>query len=294
MWRYKGILCMLLLSVIFKPALSSDEGREIEQNLSSMTQENARGYLMPLMESYSSSTLRSTYHSAEINKGFNIYIGMKAMMAFIPDESRSFFATTANGESSKKTATVVGDRGNDTFPNGFNWHVVPVMIPQLQIGNILGTEFSFRYLPSTKFDDKIGDFNVIGGGITHSLSQYLPEIPVQFAIQGFFQKTKLGNIFETTGSAYNFLASSRFAGLTLYGGLGYEITDIDVQYNYYPPEYDPSHSTSQPGVISFTESIDDQFRATLGMSLRFIIFNLNADYSFGDYQIATLGLGISI
>ncbi len=295
-WSFKGMLCMLFLSVIFNPVFGNEDGREIEQNLRLMTPENARGYLMPLMESYSASTLRSTYHSADIEKGFNLYLGMKAMMAFIPHENKTFFADPPGAESSKQTATVVGDKGNDAFPNGFKWNIVPVMIPHLQVGSILGTEFSVRYLPSTKFDDKIGDFNVLGGGITHSLSQYLPEITVQFSIQGFYVQTKLGNIFESTGTAYNFLTSTNIAGLTLYGGVGYEITDMEVQYDYDPEneEQTPTGSPQQT-TISFTESFEEQFRATVGMSLQFIIFNLNADYySFGDYHVVTVGLGISI
>ncbi len=285
---------MLVLLGSYQILSSSDDIREIEANLSTMTPANARGYLMPLMESYAANINRSTFHTAEIRKGFDIYIGMKAMVAIIPDQSRTFPAISHSTNSTKETATVVGLHGNDEFPDGFNWNVVPVMIPQMHIGNLFGTQVILRYLPTTKFDDKIGHLDVFGGGITHSLSQYLPGLPLQFAVQGFYQQTKLGNIFESTGTVYNFLASARFSGLTLYGGLGYENTDINVEYDYNPGEEQAAYTDTSPGRIKFTETFDDRFRATLGMSLQFIIFNLNADYSFGNFHVATVGLGISI
>jgi len=290
--RTIGIICMLLLSLILQQAYGETDGREIEQNLYGLTPDNARGYLMPFMESYAASTLRSTYHTAEIDRGFNLYIGMKAMVAFIPDANKTFTAIPPNGQSPTRTATVVGDEGNEIFPNGFNWSFVPIMIPQLQISSFFGTEFTLRYLPATKFDDKIGDFNIFGGGITHSISQYLPKFPVQFSVQGFYQLTKLGDVFESTAASYNFIASTRFSGMTIYGGLGYEHTDIDVEYMYAPPP--DLASSTPPGMISFSESFEDRFRATFGMSLQFIIFNINADYSLGEYDVATVGLGISI
>lgn len=289
-----GILCMLITITSSQVLVAEENAREIEVNLRSMTPENARGYLMPLMGSYAASINRSTFHTAELQKGLTIYIGMKAMMAIIPDASKTFPAVSPDNVSRQHTATVVGNSGNGQFPDGFNWNVVPVMIPQFQLGNFWGTQLLFRYLPTTKFDDKIGHLDVIGGGITHSLSQYLPELPVQFSVQGFYQYTKLGTNFESTGTLYNVIASTRFAGLTLYGGLGYEYTDVHVEYVYSPENNNEESLDISPVNKKFTESFEDHLRATLGLSLNFIIFNLNADYSFGEYHVATVGLGISI
>ncbi len=289
-----GIVGLLIVLSSFQDLNGSDDLRVIELNLRNLTPVNARGYLMPLMESFSSNINRSTFHTAEIRKGFDIYIGMKAIAAIIPDEHRTFSAVSPASNSTEHTATVVGDQGNGDFPDGFNWKIVPIMIPQVNVGNIFGTQFFIRYLPSTKFDDKIGTLDVFGGGITHSLSQYLPEIPLYFAVQGLYQYAKLGTIFELTGTVYNFLASTRFAGLTLYGGLGYENTDLNVRYNYSPSTEQSATPDTTATRITFNESFEEHFRATVGMSLQFIIFNLNADYSFGNMHVATVGLGISI
>jgi hypothetical protein len=288
------IISMIVLLYSIQVVYGSGETREIDVNLKTMTPPNARGYLMPLMSSLAAGTNSSTAQTAEIKKGFEIYLGMKAMVAVIPDESRSFLAYLPETNSTKQTATIVGSTGNEEFPNGFNWNFVPVMIPQFHIGNIFGTQFTFRYLPSTKFHDKVGYFDLFGGGITHSLSQYLPPLPFDFAIQGFYQQTKLGNVFESNGVVYNFLASARISVLTFYGSLGYENTEFEVEYYYDPGDNQTPAVDIYPGLINFTESIDDRFRATIGLSLQFIIFNLNADYSFGNYQVATVGLGISI
>lgn len=292
--KFFKILYILFLSCSYQILAGSDHTREIETNLSTLTQPNARGYLMPLMEAHIANINRSTYHTAEIENELDIYIGMKAMVTIVPDRSKTFAAESQTSDSGKRTATIVGTTGNDEFPDGFNWSVVPVMIPQMHIGNLYGTQFVFRYLPTTKFDDKIGNLDVFGGGITHSLSQYLPEFPLHLAVQGFYQQTKLGNVFESSGTMYNFLASARFSGLTVYGGIGYENTDINVEYEYNPGEEQAAFTDILPERIKFNESFDDQFRATLGMSLQFIIFSVNADFSFGNYHVASVGLGISI
>jgi hypothetical protein len=288
-------------------SLYGDESaRDIDLRLRQLTPENAFGFLHPLMESFSANLNRASFHTAEIGKGLEIYIGMKGIVAVIPGEEKTYNAVSPYNGTIERTATVVGaegstlqwdENGMQRYPDGFNWNLVPVMIPQLHIGNFLGTQVFVRYLPSTKFDDKVGDLDILGGGITHSISQYLPSLPVQLALQGSYQYLKLGDLFEATGTAYTFIASTRFTGLTLYGGLAYETNDFTVQYTY-EPDYDIGEYTfgalQEPGRIEFQETFGDQLRATLGLSLRFIIFNLNADYSFGHYGVASIGLGISI
>jgi hypothetical protein len=288
-------------------SLYGDESaRDIDLRLRQLTPENASGFLLPLMESFSANLNRASFHTAEIGNGLEIYIGMKGIVAVIPREEKTYNAVSPYNGTVQRTATVVGTEGStlrgdengmERYPDGFNWNLVPVMIPQLHIGNFLGTQVFVRYLPSTKFDDKVGDLDILGGGITHSVSQYLPRLPVQLALQGSYQHMKLGDLFEATGTAYSFIASTRFTGLTLYGGLAYETNDFSVQYTY-----DPDHDTAGaglgflqgPGQIELKETFEDQFRATFGMSLRFIIFNLNADYSFGHYGVVSIGLGILI
>ena len=287
-------ICILLFFFSFQSLYGiEEEERQIEKNLRSLTPENARSYLMPLMEAYSANLNRATFHTANVRSGFSLYLGMKAMLAIIPDIENTYpaFSTTTN--SIVNTATVVGKNGNNEFPDGFNWKVIPVMVPHLSVGNLFGTQIFFRYLPSTKFDDKIGDIDVFGGGITHSLSQYIPGMPIDFAVQGSFQYTKLGDTFESSGVVYNFLASAQFPGLTLYGALGFENSEVNVQYNN-----NPSGESDTPGIppeqITFSETFEEYYRATMGMSLQFIIFIFNADFSFGNYNIASVGFGISL
>jgi hypothetical protein len=288
-------ITLFIYSIFAQTAFSDSTTREIEDNLRNLTPDNARGYLMPLMYSIASGSHRATYHTAEIKKGLNVYVGLKAMVAFIPATDKSFVALSPVDGSSQRTATVVGASGSDPMPDGFNWNVIPVMIPQVHIGNLYGTQVMLRYLPSMKFDDKIGDLSVFGGGITHSVSRYLPRLPVQFAVQASYQYTSLGSIYESSGSAYNLLASTRYSGITLYSGFGYETSDVTIRYTY-----DPVHSVDAGTVFANTgrhnlrETIEDRLRATFGLSLQIIIFNVSVDYSFGEYQIATLGLGISI
>ena len=288
---------------------ATDNLRELDDRIRSLSQENAAGYLLPLMKSVAFNLNRSMYHTAEINDGIHIYIGIKTMAAVIPDGDKTFDAISPYDGSVVSTATVVGDQGaavhpnplstneNYQFPAGFKWNVIPFYVPQMHIGNVYGTQFVIRYLPSTKFDDKVGDIDVLAGGVQHSISQYFPRFPVDIAVQGMYQMIKLGSLLEGTGQSYNLIASKSFAGLTVYGGFGMEATDFSVRYDYNPASGTANPDVQSPGSvqrIEFDKLIEEHFRANLGLSLRFIIFNLNADYTFGYYKVASVGFGIAI
>ncbi len=285
-------------------AAASDDERKLDEQLSLLSRENAEGYINPLLKSIAFNLNRSLYHTAEIKGGTEIYLGLKAMAAVVPAHDKSYSAVSPIDGSQKTTATIVGGQGSsfdadrsvqgeeNSFPDGFNWSVIPIYVPQLHIGNILGTQFIIRYLPSTKFDDKIGDIDVLGGGVQHSLSQYVSGIPFDLSVQGMFQMVKLGSHVEGTGQTYSLIASTSYSSLTFYGGVGMESTDFSIRYDYSPPPNDdqevPAHA------VEFASKVEERFRGNLGLSLKFVIFNINADYTFGDYKIASIGLGIAI
>jgi hypothetical protein len=288
---------------------ATDNLREIDERIRQLSQENAAGYLLPLLRSVAFNLNRSMYHTAEIKDGIDIYIGIKAMAAVIPTDDKTYSAVSPYDGSIVSTATIVGDQGaivqgdqspgeqNFQFPGGFRWNVIPIYVPQMHIGNVFGTQFVIRYLPTTKFDDKVGEIDVLGGGLQHSLSQYIPQFPLDVAVQGMYQSIKLGNILEGKGQSYNLIASKSFSGLTVYGGVGMETTDFSVRYEYDPLSLSGNPSVDSPAImqnIQFDEVIEERFRGNLGISLRFIIFNLNADYTFGYYRVASIGLGIAI
>ncbi len=75
--------------------------------------------------------------------------------------------------------------------------------------------------------------------------------------------------------------------LTLYGGVGLESSTLNASYIY---EETGTESTE----IDLSVKGDNQFRGTLGFRIKMLILAINADYNFGEYNSANVGVGITI
>jgi hypothetical protein len=278
--------------------LSAPAGAQFKANLERYTGDNAAGYLQPLITALGINFNRSWYHTAHIPRNdFYLRLGANVMMTFIADDDRTYQATTEGRFSPAQTVaapTVVGDvksvsvNGNAGttyfFPGGFDLQSVLFAAPQLTIGAIAGTEATFRYIALEIGDAEIGDINLFGAGLRHSVSQYFDQFPVALAAGVFYQRFKLGEDFiDATARHYGVQASKSFSVLTLYGGLGYDTASLKV-------EHEPSATPNER--IKLDLDAENGVRATLGLNLKLAIFNLNADYSIGAQSAFCAGFGL--
>lgn len=277
---------------------SASAGAQFKTALACYTGDNAAGYFQPLATALSNDFNRGWYYSAHIPRhGFCLRLGANVTMAFIAQDDRIYQATTEGAFAPKQTVaapSVVGDTkalavagtGGTTyyFPGGFDIQSVLFATPQLTIGAIAGTELTFRYLALEIGDAEIGDVNLLGAGLRHSLSQYFNDFPIAIAAGVFYQRFKLGGDFiDATAMHYGLQAGKSFSLLTLYAGFGYDTANIKV-------EYEPA---STPGErIKLDVDAENGARATLGANLKLAIFNLNADYSLGAQSAYSAGLGL--
>ncbi len=266
--------------------------------------------------------------------GLDLYIGVQAGGAMIPTAERSFDLSYADtmyfaGQggfpgvsvpvtyTTKNAPTIFGSKSPgyavgtvDTTIDGFhfsrtdsvptiggliNTSIAAVPVPQLGLGSIFGTDVVVRYLPKTSIYN-YGSVQMFGFAIRHSISQYIPLIPVDIAVQLGWQNLA---IYDNTGAkivkestfAGNVEVSKTLAILTVYGGLQTESSTLDVSYILQPSSIS---LLSQPVPISFTMKGKETFRALAGFNLALFPFLINADYSFGYFNSLTAGVGISI
>jgi len=272
-------------------------GAQFKTNLERYIGDNAAGYLQPLVTALGIDFNRGWYHSARIPRSdFYIYLGANAMMTFIADDDRVYQATTEGAFSPAQTMaapTIVGDgkavratgTGGTTyiFPGGFDIESVLFATPQITIGSVAGTEVTFRYIALEIGDSEIGNINLFGAGVRHSISQYFDNFPIELAAGLFYQKFKLDEDFiDATAWHYGAQVSKSFSLLTLYGGLGFDAANIKVEYE---PEATPGER------IALDIDAENGLRVTAGVNLKLAIFNLNADYSFGAQNAVGLGFG---
>lgn len=220
-------------------------------------------------------------------------------------------------------------------PPGLNWKYVPAPTAQIGLGLPFGTELKFRFIPKITIGDQ-GDISLWGVGVMHSLLQYLPGYKLMklWDVSFFGGYTKLqanmgldlkpgtpqyytaaypvatafsNQNLSLTTSAMNFgvIGSINIPVLTLYGGLGYCKTNMDIKLtgNFPTPRVNPALSTTQPvyedaGVVKNFPSMDIKnlsgVRANLGLRVKLAILTIHADYTLAKYSMLTAGIGLSI
>jgi hypothetical protein len=277
-------------------------GQEVEDALSAYTGENSTAYAQPLGDALEAGLNSGFYYSADIPKmGFSLQIGLTAMFALIPDDARtypgsiqgnfqpselrdSYEAPTIFGKG--ESVQLEGEGGTRySFPGGIELRSLPLAVPQVKIGGLLGTDLTLRYF-ATDLDETLGSLNFFGFGLRHSISQYLPDaFPLDLAVGYYSQSLSIDNLLETQTSLINAQASFRTGPLFAYTGLGYSTGDTQIDYAY-------DDGDIQEEIFIDLEQTTN-LRALLGVALQLGPLYLQTDYNLGNINVWNVGLGFS-
>ncbi|KAB2921900.1 MAG: hypothetical protein F9K22_12980 [Bacteroidetes bacterium] len=171
--------------------------------------------------------------------------------------------------------------------------MIPLAAPQLSIGTVFGTQATFRYLPEYDMQD-LGKFKYFGFGVQHNLGMWLPIPIVDVSASFFTQNLKIGTLMEAKSTSFGLNVSKQFGfaflNLTPYGGFMLESSTMNFGYDF-PVYKDPSNPANDRFErISFELEGANKSRITLGLSIRLLIININADYNIGKQNSATAGV----
>jgi len=238
---HSAALAGAILIGIVSPAAGQLSG-----NLGALTPQNVQGYLAPLPEALSGTLNSGVFQGAKIPlAGFNVSVGIHGMGVVFHDEDRTYRPTDPPGFSSTgpvDVPTVVGStqavdqpgQGGTTmsYPGGFDLDQFVVAVPQLQIGSVLGTRAIVRYIALDLGDSELGHLKLFGVGAQHSLSRYLPALPVNLAAGVFYQTLQLGDddLIDTHSLQFAVTASRAFGFAEPYFTLGYDSFHMEVNY----------------------------------------------------------------
>lgn len=195
---------------------------------------------------------------------------------------------TVNVPSSSVALPVGGLLGDVTF-SGKN--VVPLVAPQLTIGTFLGSQFTFRYVPDVQLNDEIGKFKYFGFGIQHNPATWFTgEMPFEVSVGYFTQTLSAGDIFEAKATAFGVSLSKRLGwgalNITPYAGYMAEKSNLTFTYNYTLD----TQAGKIPQKIVFELEGENKSKITLGLSIKILIVNINADYNIGNFNTLTAGV----
>jgi hypothetical protein len=290
---------LLVLAVLMALAVLPARSQNIEDFVSKYTESNGKGYMQPLANSFGACMNSGLYHSAKIPvAGLHLYVGVETMMAVIGDKAKTFSATTEEFTPKQTvdaptlfgaTQPVVVNGSGATaglqyvFPGGMNIKRIPLAMPQVTVGSIMGTEASLRWL-AVNLGEDIGKLSVFGWGVRHSISQYLPLFPVNLAAGVYMQSFKVGDVVDASATYFGVQASKSFTMLSLYGGIGMESSKLNIAYE------------SKDGLdkVKFDLEGKNGVRLTIGAALNFPGLTLHADYNMTNQNILAAGIGIQI
>lgn len=297
----KKNLLVGLIAVMWLAAPCSSAAQSLEERLKKFADEFAKGYTKPFTDAFGAAMNSGWYHTADVSDGLDLFVGVKFMLMPIPEDGKKFKTRSIWNNTEQEVPTVFGSENEvsisgapsgvepATYPKGFNVGLVPMVVPHISVGNFYGTRAMLRYLPKVKLGD-YGEFEFFGIGVQHSISQYIPLVPLDISALVAFQNLSLGDLVSTSAFTIGAQASKGFAIITIFGGLAYESSTME--FTYRAQFTDPANPTQQISRdIKFEADGKNNVRATLGLALNLGLVKVSADYSLASQSVATLGVG---
>lgn len=319
----KKILPLLLIICTFTWA----QNEALAERIKRLGEGLLRGYTQPLVTAFGSGISSGLFHSAYSHDALGFDIGVRGIFVSIPSSAKYFDGTAAicslgvgglvcDSIELQNMSTVFGPAdstrvltsGNavavpPVVPGGFNMSYVPLVVPQLNIGLIAGSEIAIRYLP---FRFRGSDVNFFGIGLKQELTKLPPMsmVPMPLAIalggayQAFYINDSLGEqVVNSRTWSVQLLMSKRIAVFEPFVGVGIEGTKVHFPYEF---KYDIPDTNNPGSLITVTEEInvemhgENEYRAMFGFSLRLGFVLLHYDYNIMPYATHNAMIALSI
>lgn len=309
---------MKMVLIIFLSFLFCFAGESPVDKIKSVSEEVLKDYTQPLVNSFGILSNTSLFHSAYCHSVLGFDLSLKVSYSPILQSARYFSdsvlacsliagsdslvffkvflesAPTIFGPSDKKIVSVPGNAMAipKEIPGGLNLPGVPYLIPQLTVGLPFGSEVFIRYIPWPFKGTKV---NLYGFGLKENLNHFGPlkNLPVSIALGFAYQTFTIGEVLKTTNTSFNLIAGKRVSFLEPTFGLGYEMTKVNInyQFKYKVPTRSGEREETKDIKISFVG--ENKFRINLGCGLRFGLTFLHFGFEKALYPTFALTAGVS-
>jgi hypothetical protein len=264
---------------------------DVEKALQQYSAEEVKGYVQPIGDLFGANLNAGFFRGASIaGAAFHIRLDIVGMASMVGDKQKTYTLHSPSGVAFE-TATIFGGKGgtvNDPVigpysgsDGVFNTTFFPTVAPQLTIGDFYGTRAAVRFIATPEIGG-LPKATLWGIGAQHSVSQYLPSVPVDVAAHVFYSKFTFGDLIDVSALSIGVDASKSFSILTLYGGLAWEQSTMKVGY---------TSTGVNPASVSVELDGANSFRFLLGLDLGLGFFHLFGDANFGSVTNFSAGIG---
>jgi len=299
---FKRVTAKVMLLAVTVSAFSSMSFSQtpFEDAVKQLNSDLVKGYLQPFINSASANINAGHYSTAQIaDMGFTLRLQVVGSGTIIGDAEKTYTATPPEPftQNPVETATVFGEQGASvSHPAGMTYYfqngqikasIFPSVVPQLTVGNLFGTQAVVRYASIPEFHD-FPRSTLFGIGAQHSISRYLPDVPVDLAVGIYYNNFSVGDFIESRAMCYGAHVSKSFSIITAYGGLQYQTASMDVNYTY------TGQGSTPNSTISLQLESEVNVVATIGLDFNLGILHINGDANFGKVTALSGGIGFGI
>jgi hypothetical protein len=291
-----GLATVLGLTAILVHPDRARAQNQFENAIRQLDSDMVRGYLQPFLDGFGANMNSGFSGSSDIGNGFHLRVDIVGMGTLVGSAQKTYKTTPPLPfpQQEVETATIFGGQGAVvTGPNGLRYYMqngqlnvdfIPFAIPQLTVGNVFGTQAMFRFFALSGEGD-IPSINLFGLGLRHQVSRYLPASPVDVSAGIFYQNFSIGDIMDSNSMAYGLQASKKFSVLTLYGGLQYESTNVDLTYTF------TGFGSEGDEVVDLSLKGENTFRVYAGAGLSLGFLHLRGDVGLGTVTAISVAIG---
>jgi len=178
------------------------------------------------------------------------------------------------------------------LPDGLKVPAIPYATLTASLGLGFGTDLSLRFIPEVEVQEEIGGISATGFALRHSLSQWFPS-PMDLAAVFGSQKVTVGNYLEASSTQFGVIASQGFGPLTLFGTGTMRSGKVEVDYTTENPDNTPGLPADGTR-FTLTHDLESGTSFGAGARLQLLFLNLSAQYTFDDYPVASLTVGLGL
>ena len=281
-FHYKGVIGHLLFLIAVFVSIMSNRA-EAQDNLENIIREMLKNdypvtyiqsYMQPFATAFGTTVISGVYHRAYAKEFPHGDIGIKAIRIHIPDQDRFFIY------ENEKVPTVFGQVTNDSsLATGTGLIKYTLPIYQLNFGMFSGFEVMIR--GNKYFIREIGNMEFWGLGVRYGMSDIIPMtiIPLDMSVQVIYHTYSMGDWLNSGTFAMNLQTSTdlKVIPVTIFGGVGYESTSLKLSTDKIP-----EIGSSAVGDISINGK--NKLRVTIGAGVTLLLFNIHAEFNYGEYN----------
>ena len=289
--KIHAFLLAVFVSFFGTQSLSAQE--DLSELMSLYTEDNGSAYLQPIADVFTTNLNMGLFRSAKVEEGFHLDIGVIGSLSLIQSEQKTFTAFTESDQSGQSVIapTILGSneavkvRTNEgtvySFPGGFEVDMLPLAVPQVRIGSILGTEAVVRYI-AFDLGDNFGRINLFGFGGRHSISQYIPNSSIDISLGYFQQKLEIAEIMDADTRLFFAHIGQTKNLFSYYAFGGFQQGSFDVAYEY-----------SEIEDIRFTLDNEASILVGAGAGVQLSVLYLHAELGYSQQLTAAFDLGFN-